>query len=60
MRRASTATLTGEWIVYAVHEGRNFFLCLGRHGDDEAIRAKIDTICRTEFPFLSDLLGASA
>ena len=56
-RRAREAALTGEWIVYAIHEGKNYFLCLGGHKEgDAAIRAKIDTFCRPEFPFLADLL----
>lgn len=56
-RRANAQELTGEWIVYAQHQGANYYLCLGRHdsGDDH-LRAQIDLICVPEFPFLSTVL----
>jgi len=66
-RRATAAELTGEWIVYAQHEGSNYYLCLGRHvclgrhnnSSDEYLRSQIDAICCQEFPFLTTLLSAS-
>ena len=57
-RRSAGRQFTGEWIIYAQHEGQNYYLCLGKHGDDEKIRAQIDEICAAEFPFLNALLGA--
>lgn len=56
-RMASAAELTGEWIVYAQHEGANYYLCLGRHDSgDDYLRSQIDAICCQEFPFLATLL----
>jgi hypothetical protein len=56
-RMASAAELTGEWIVYAQHDGANYYLCLGRHDSgDDYLRSQIDTICCQEFPFLTALL----
>lgn len=56
-RRCAAKEVTGEWIVYACHEGKNYYLCLGTHktGDD-AIRRQIDLVCVPEFPFLEDVL----
>ncbi len=48
--------MTGEWIIYAEHEGQKFYLCLAKHNDrDEEIREKIERICMREFPFLKDI-----
>jgi hypothetical protein len=58
--RRSAGKMTGEWIVYAQHESRNFYLCLAKHNDgDEKIREKIERICVREFPFLNNVLQLS-
>ncbi|QIF09178.1 hypothetical protein G5A69_08430 [Ralstonia mannitolilytica] len=58
MRRSHAAELTGEWIIYAQHEGQNYYLCLGEHNSgDDVLRKKIDDLCCQEFPFLSSLLA---
>lgn len=48
---------TGDWIVYAKHDGRNYYLDLASH--DEATPSKAGTLysklekgCAAEFPFL--------
>lgn len=47
--------LTGHWKIYAVHEGNNYYLSLGKHTDSEAdIRRQIDALCSYEFPFLEN------
>lgn len=51
--------LTGEWIVFAKHEGLNYYLTLTTHDrtlhqDD---RQQIENICYPEFPFLQEILG---
>lgn len=57
-RRYVGGEMTGEWIVYAVHEGQNYFLCLGTHkSGDKALRQQIDLICVPEFPFLKEILS---
>jgi hypothetical protein len=58
-RRRDAHALTGEWIVYATHEGQNYYLALWNHADgDEMLRSEIERICIPEFPFLKDILVA--
>ncbi|RJF96921.1 hypothetical protein D3870_21375 [Noviherbaspirillum cavernae] len=53
IRRAEDNKLTGEWIIFAKHNGENFYLCLGGHTwGDEYIAARIRELCVPEFPFL--------
>lgn len=57
-RRRAAKEETGEWIVYAVHEGQNYYLCLGTHNTgDDSIRQQIDRICIPQFPFLKEILS---
>ncbi|WP_323875440.1 hypothetical protein [Aeromonas veronii] len=59
-RRKMEGKMTGEWIVYAKHNGQNFYLCLAKHKDgDDKIREKIDRISVNEFPFLKSILHPS-
>lgn len=56
-RLADESRLTGEWVIFAKHEGENYYLCLGKHDSgDEHIRAQIEAACYAEFPFLKDIL----
>ena len=56
-RLVSESALTGEWIIFAKHEGHNYYLCLGQHNSgDKVLRAQIDSVCFQEFPFLSKIL----
>ena len=50
--------LTGEWIVFAKHEGQNYYLTLATHDKTthEHERQLIENICYGEFPFLEELL----
>ena len=55
--RSSAQDLTGNWIVFAQHEGQNYYLCLATHDEgDDTIAARIKDGCYTEFPFLSAYL----
>lgn len=57
-RRSTAKELTGEWVIYAKHEGLNYYLCLGEHSTgDQNLRANIEAICFTEFPFLPALMA---
>jgi len=57
LRRSQVRALTGEWLIYAEHEGQNYYLCLGSHdGDHQKIRQQIEAICCDEFPFLRSVL----
>ena len=52
-KRSSAQNLTGNWIVFAQHEGKNYYLCLAEHDEgDDTIAARIKDGCFTEFPFL--------
>ncbi len=45
--------LTGEWIVFAKHEEKNYYLTLCTHKvGDQAIYDRIKTVCFPQFPFL--------
>ena len=56
--RSRAQSLTGEWIVYAQHGGRNYYLCLALHDEgDAAIFDRIKSGCVGEFPFLRSQLG---
>lgn len=55
-RRSDDGQLTGEWIVYAKHEDKNYYLCLGKHGMDDVIRQKIENVCVAEYPFINEIL----
>jgi hypothetical protein len=58
-RLATAAKLTGEWIIYAHYDGKNYYLCLGTHdrSKHERLRQQIDDLCCLEFPFLTTLLS---
>ena len=60
-RRQKSGGLTGEWIVFAKHEGRNYYLALTTHDASMHlhISQQIDALCVREFPFLEELLASS-
>jgi hypothetical protein len=53
-QRGERGCLTGEWIVFAKSRGRNIYLALGTHGDDEAIYRRCLPAVQ-EFPELREL-----
>ena len=52
--RSSMNKLTGEWIVFAKHNGQNYYLCVATHdtGDAEIYR-QLELMCFPQFPFLA-------
>ena len=55
-RRAERQAFTGEWIIYAQHEGKNYYLCLGHHDSGDAdLHRQIEAVCCAEFTFLRQL-----
>lgn len=55
--RARNKELTGEWIVFAKHGGRNYYLCLNRHeAGDQVIVDRIKENCVSEFPFITTII----
>lgn len=57
--RSNDRQLTGEWVVLAKHEGRNYYLTMATHdkATHASVRQQIDTVCCREFPFLQELLA---
>ena len=52
-QRFDDSRLTGEWIVFASHDGQNYYLCLNTHGaGDQFIANRLQNHCRREFPQL--------
>ena len=44
--------MTGEWIIYYVHEGRNYYLDIAWHTEDEQrLHNRLKAQCAWEFPF---------
>ena len=51
--RQAQGKLTGEWIIFAKHGGKNYYLSLSTHNaGDQAIFDEIKSICYPQFPFL--------
>lgn len=60
-RLIQDSALTGEWLIYAKHQGKNYYLCLGEHtAGDAVLRQQIGAVCLQEFPFLSQILHPPA
>ncbi|OBU34871.1 hypothetical protein CTM76_03625 [Photobacterium phosphoreum] len=60
IQRRSDKKMTGEWVVYTKYQGKNYYLCLARHNDnDQSIRNRIEEHCLNEFPFLRSILSNS-
>lgn len=54
-QRVRECRLTGDWIIFAKHEGRNYYLDLATHAeadDQQALMQKIRLGSEAEFPFL--------
>jgi hypothetical protein len=62
--RSLAQELTGEWIVFARHEGQNYYLCLAMHeevrADPNVLVERIKNGCVPEFPFLQEQLEHAA
>jgi len=58
--RANDNKLTGEWIVFAKHNQKNYYLCCNTHNaGDQMIFDRIESNCPRDFPFLSALLASA-
>ncbi|MDY7790775.1 hypothetical protein U0E10_23055 [Burkholderia ubonensis] len=58
-RLREAEAMTGEWILFAKHESKNYYLDITTHDKSfhRQVRENIDAICCTEFPFLRELLA---
>lgn len=57
-RLREAEAMTGEWILFAKHEGKNYYLDITTHDKSfhDHVRNNIDAVCCHEFPFLKQLL----
>lgn len=59
-RRAKRQQLTGEWIVYYIHNGTNYYLDIAFHEEaetperEQALYDRLKATCAWEFPFAFD------
>lgn len=51
---ANARPLTGEYVVFEKHENKNYYLCIARHSDDDAILRWAGE-ARKDFQFLNNL-----
>lgn len=52
-QREADNSLTGEWIVFAKHEGQNYYLSIALHNSgDQSIFDQIESVCFPQFPAL--------
>jgi hypothetical protein len=59
--RDKQGKMTGEWIIFAKHDGKNYDLCLNTHdAGDQFIYDRIMQHCVGEFPKLPDWISAAA
>ena len=57
--RDAAKKLTGEWIVFLKHGGKNYYLCVNTHNaGDQVIYDRIMTHCVRDFPDLPAWLKA--
>ncbi|MBI3878278.1 MAG: hypothetical protein HY300_20340 [Verrucomicrobia bacterium] len=57
--RLNANKLTGEWLVFTEHDGANYYLCLGKHSDDDTQTLnRIHSYCDDQFPFLKQSFNA--
>jgi hypothetical protein len=55
--RYQAGKITGEWIVFAKHQGVHYYLCLATHtSGDQVIYDQIKKYCFPQFPFLQSNL----
>lgn len=58
--RERRGDLDGEWVVFAIWEGKNYYLTLAHHKEgDVEIRKRILNFCLEQFPFVQDILGST-
>jgi len=58
--RANDNKLTGEWVVFAKYNQKNYYLCCNTHNaGDQMIFDRIESNCIKDFPFLSVSLASA-
>lgn len=54
MQRRAREALTGEWLIFYVHNGQNYYLDIATHtkgDDDKRLFERLRDNCAAEFPF---------
>jgi len=51
--RSAAGKLTGEWIIFAKENGKNYYICICPHTSGDENIANNVKVCTHEFPFLS-------
>lgn len=46
---------TGDWLIYTAYQGKNYYLCIAKHHEDEFIIEALKT-CSQELPWIKELL----
>lgn len=60
-KRDADGKITGEWVIFAKHDGKNYYLALNTHGaGDQFIYDRIMEHCPKNFPDLGAWIAASA
>ena len=59
--RSDRASLTGEWLICAKHNGENYYLCIANHkhgenNSDEHVAKRLEAVCCREFEWLRGVL----
>lgn len=59
MRLHDENRLAGEWLIYAKHDGQNYYVTICTHdkATHATVRQQIEDVCGMEFPFVNDLLS---
>jgi hypothetical protein len=58
--RDKQGRITGEWLIFAKHNGKNYYLCLNTHNaGDQFIYDRIMDHCVKQFPKLAEWISAS-
>jgi hypothetical protein len=59
-QRGDNGKLTGEWVVFAKHDGKNYYLSLNaHHAGDQNVHDCIMQLATKDFPDLSALKDAA-
>lgn len=56
LRRLNARKITGQWIIFCHHQSKNYYCCVGQHGEELLIFEKIKQACIVHFPFLKSHL----
>ncbi|MRF68121.1 hypothetical protein GIJ48_16730 [Escherichia coli] len=64
-KRSEQAKLTGEWLIYAEHDGQKYYLCLSNHKhaqdrSDEHVANRLKDVCCREFDWLNSILHSQS